>query len=252
MFPLDATPSNLGENSATYEWTYNGELVENDGPVLNPDDFGFGTYEVNVYFDSPECNSTDSITFSQRNIGVNITSDDVDNLFCINETVTFNATLENAEMAEADFEWFVNEQLQSSMTSTLENYEITSNQPNQTVRVEVSVGTECFVSEELSFSLYAIDNCVISQGLSPNEDGDNDNLDLRFLDDRSNIISFDVFNRYGQRVYGKADYRDEFVGQSDNGNMLETGTYFYVIKFENEDPVYGRVHKGWIYINREQ
>ncbi len=252
MFPLDATPSNLGENSATYEWTYNGELVENDGPVLNPDDFGFGTYEVNVYFDSPECNTTDSITFSQRNIGVNITSDDVDNLFCINETVTFNATLENAEMAEADFEWFVNEQLQSSMTSTLENYEITSNQPNQTVRVEVSVGTECFVSEELSFSLYAIDNCVISQGLSPNEDGDNDNLDLRFLDDRSNIISFDVFNRYGQRVYGKADYRDEFVGQSDNGNMLETGTYFYVIKFENEDPVYGRVHKGWIYINREQ
>ena len=67
-----------------------------------------------------------------------------------------------------------------------------------------------------------------------------------------NQVSFDVFNRYGQNVYSKENYRDEFIGQSDNGNMLETGTYFYVIKFANEDPQYGRVHKGWIYINREQ
>ncbi len=254
MFPLDATPSNLGSTPATYEWFFNGEPVDNNNsPVLNPDDFGFGTYEVNVYFNDPNCNSTESITFDIRNISVNITSDDIDNLFCVGESVTFNASLQNADNNEADFEWFVNDEAQSSLSSTLDNFEITSSETDQTVRVEVTIGTECFVSDELAFSLYDIDNCVISEGLSPDTTpGDNDSLDLRFLDDRSGIVSLEIFNRYGQKVYEKANYRNEFIGQSDNGNRLETGTYFYVIKFENEDPVYGNVHKGWIYINREQ
>jgi gliding motility-associated-like protein len=253
MFPLDATPTNLGGSPATYEWTFNGEPINNNNsPVLNPDDFGFGTYAVNVYFNDPDCNTTDSITFDIRNINVNLTSDDIDNMFCVGETVTFNASLQNADNNEADFEWFINNELQSSLSSTLENFEITSTETSQTVRVEVTIGTECFVSTELDFSLYDLDNCVISEGLSPNEDGNNDSLDLRFLDDRSGIVSLDVFNRYGQQVYSKSNYRNEFLGQSDNGNMLETGTYFYVIKFENEDPIYGSVHKGWIYINREQ
>ena len=251
-FILDATPMNADGQTPTYEWTLDGNPISNTGATLNPDDFGFGTYQVNVFFSDPNCNSTDDITLTLRNIGVSITSDDIDNLFCIDETVTFNASLQNAEVVEADFEWFVNGESQGNNSSTLENYQITENSSNQVVSVEVTIGTECFVSDQLNFSLYDVDNCVISQGLSPNSDGFNDNLDLRFLDDRSNILSFEVFNRYGQKVYEKTNYRDEFMGQSDNGNMLETGTYFYVIKFENEDPVYGRVHKDWIYINREE
>jgi len=252
-FSLDATPTNANGQVPTYEWTLDGNSIANAGAVLNPDDFGFGTYQVNVYFDeTTSCNSTDAITLTLRNIGVSITSDDIDNLFCIDETATFNASLQGADNVEADFEWFVNGEPQGNNSPTLENYQITDDSTNQTVSVEVSIGTECFVSAELSFSLYDVDNCIISEGLSPNNDGFNDNLDLRFLDDRSNILTFDVFNRYGQKVYEKSNYRDEFMGQSDNGNMLESGTYFYIIKFENEDPVYGRVHKGWIYINREE
>jgi gliding motility-associated-like protein len=252
-FTLDATPSNFVEGNVNYSWTLDGTDLGQNAATINPDDFGFGTYEVNVFFDNPTCNTVDQITLSLRDdISVNITSDDIDNLFCVNETVTFNASLLNAELIEADFQWFVNDQSVGNNTPTLENYEITSTESNQDVRVEVTIGSACFVSNELAFNLYDVDNCVISQGLSPNGDNFNENLDLRFLDDRSGITSIEIFNRYGQRVYEKTDYRDEFFGQSDNGNMLETGTYFYVIKFENEDEVYGQVHKGWIYINREQ
>jgi gliding motility-associated-like protein len=252
-FTLDATPSNFIEGNVNYTWTLDGTDLDQNTPILNPDDFGFGTYQVTVFFDDPDCNTVDDITLSLRDdIGVSITSDDVDNLFCVNETATFNASLQNADIIEADFQWFVNDQPEGDNSPTLESYEITSSETSQDVRVEVSIGASCFVSDVLSISLYDVDNCVISQGLSPNEDGDNDNLDLRFLDDRSGIVSLEVFNRYGQLVYEKTNYRNEFFGQSDNGNTLETGTYFYVIKFENEDEVYGRVHKGWIYINQEQ
>jgi len=252
-FTLDATPSNFNQENVTYVWTLDGTDLNQNTALLNPNDFGFGTYQVNVFFDDPNCSTTDDITISLRDdISVAITSNDVDNLFCIDETVTFNASLQNAEQIEADFQWFVNDEPEGDNSPTLTNYEITSSETDQDVRVEVTIGSECFVSDQLSFNLYDVDNCVISQGLSPNDDGDNDNLDLRFLDDRSGIVSFELFNRYGQKVYEKANYRDEFIGQSDNGNMLETGTYFYVIKFENEDDIYGQVHKGWIYINREQ
>jgi hypothetical protein len=253
-FILDATPSNFVDGEVNYTWTLDNTLLEEDGPIINPNDYGFGTYQVNVFFDNPACSSTDSITLSLRDdISVNITSDDIDNLFCVDELVTFNASLQNAELVEADFQWFVNDEEEGENSPTLENYQITSTEANQVVRVEVTIGSLCVVSSELSFSLYDIDNCVISQGLSPDTTpGFNDNLDLRFLDDRSGISSLEIFNRYGQLVYEKVDYRDEFFGQSDNGNALETGTYFYVIKFDNPDEVYGQVHKGWIYINREQ
>jgi hypothetical protein len=253
-FTLDATPSNYEGGEINYTWTLDNVLLDENGAIINPNDYGFGTYQVTVFFDTQSCSAEDEITLSLRDdISVSITSDDIDNLFCVEELVTFNASLQNAEIAEADFQWFVNDQEVGDNSPTLENYQITSTETNQVARVEVSIGTDCFVSSELPFSLYDLDNCVISQGLSPDTTpGFNDNLDLRFLDDRSGITSLEIFNRYGQRVYEKANYRDEFFGQSDNGNILESGTYFYVIKFDNPDEVYGQVHKGWIYINREQ
>ena len=53
-------------------------------------------------------------------------------------------------------------------------------------------------------------------------------------------------------MFKQSNYRDEFSGQNDDGDQLTTGTYFYVIKFEQEDSVYGMNHTGWIYINQEQ
>ena len=56
-----------------------------------------------------------------------------------------------------------------------------------TIEVIVSINGDCEVSAQLILDKYDIDNCTISQGLSPNNDGFNDELDLRFLDDRSGI-----------------------------------------------------------------
>jgi gliding motility-associated-like protein len=90
-------------------------------------------------------------------------------------------------------------------------------------------------------------NCSIQKGISPKGvnggDGNNDFLDLEGLD----VTKIEIFNRYGMAVYTKNDYVKEWYGQSDDGNELSDGTYYYVIKRKNLDPV-----TGWIYINREQ
>jgi len=86
-------------------------------------------------------------------------------------------------------------------------------------------------------------NYVIPKGISPNNDGKNDFFDLSELPP---ISKLQIFNRYGLKVYEQGNYSSQFNGKSDKGDELPSGTYYYVIHFQNESP-----QAGWIYINRE-
>ena len=88
-----------------------------------------------------------------------------------------------------------------------------------------------------------INSCLIQKGISPNNDGSNDFFDLVNF----NVSKLEIFNRYGTKVYSKNNYEDEWYGQSDKGDELPDGTYYYVIYFTE-----GTNTTGWIYINREQ
>jgi gliding motility-associated-like protein len=89
-------------------------------------------------------------------------------------------------------------------------------------------------------------SCTIQKGISPKGtgtgDGLNDYLDL----EGQNVSKLEIFNRYGSKVYSKANYSKEWYGQSDAGDELPDGTYFYVIERNGEDS-----KTGWIYINHE-
>jgi gliding motility-associated-like protein len=85
--------------------------------------------------------------------------------------------------------------------------------------------------------------CQIQKGISPNNDGKNENFDLRQM----NVQQLSIYNRYGTKVYSKSEYSNEWVGQSDAGNELPDGTYYYVIEFKDNQAS----KTGWIYINRE-
>lgn len=110
-----------------------------------------------------------------------------------------------------------------------------------TVIVNVSNGgdgcttTHTFEADDIS--------CLIPQGISPNGDGLNDTLDLSGF----NVSKLSIFNRYGKTVYSKTEYTNEWGGQSDSGNELPDGTYYFVM--ERRDG--GETKTGWVYINRE-
>ena len=251
---IDATPANFDPSMTIFEWSKDGNNLESEiDAVVNPEDYGFGTYEVTAYSDAEDCFTTDQITIAQRNdISVTLNTDDTDNLFCAGEQVNISANLTNASVAEANFEWLVNGETQTGENADTFSHQTSEEDGVETIEVVVSINGDCEVSNSVVLDKYDIDNCTISQGLSPNNDGFNDELDLRFLDDRSGIRSLEIFDRYGSSVFKQSNYRDEFLGQNDDGDQLRTGTYFYVIKFEQEDSVYGLNHTGWIYIHQEQ
>lgn len=107
-----------------------------------------------------------------------------------------------------------------------------------TFTVTVTSG-ECTVTEE--FEVFNV-LCEVQRGISPNNDGLNDNLDLRGM----NVNKITIFNRYGNKVYEQGSYTNQWFGQSDSGSELPTGTYFYVLELKNAES-----KTGWIYINRQ-
>lgn len=100
-------------------------------------------------------------------------------------------------------------------------------------------GTRC--SSETNVIVTELENCGITQAISPNGDNLNESFDLSGY----NVQSLEIYNRFGTLVYSKMDYRNEWKGQSNDGDELPVGTYYYVMKYKGD-----QVRSAWIYINK--
>ncbi|MNG02446.1 hypothetical protein D3C84_854740 [compost metagenome] len=85
---------------------------------------------------------------------------------------------------------------------------------------------------------------------TPNNDGANDLFRIDCIESYPNN-ELKVYNRYGSLVYSKQHYENDWNGTANvsgvinRGDMLPTGTYFYVIDIGE-----GTVKKGWLSIMR--
>ncbi len=229
--------------AATYVWYLNGILLdgETDQTLFISQE---GEYTVVVTLDN--CTGEDSIVVSLREDFEVVVNDDFN--ICPNELQILTATTAEEGVT---YQWFLNgNPISGETNSTLEILLQTGVVGIQTYSVEITLGS-CSATDSVEVSLYPIGNCVISQGLSPNGDGFNDTLDLTFLKDRSWINKLQIFNRLGTLVFEQNNYTNEWRGQTNDGEDLPTGTYFYVIDLAGNDAVYGSQATGWIYLNQE-
>lgn len=204
-----------------------------------------GTYELTITVGP--CTVTDSIeVFIADPLIVELGEDFKT---CPNEPRTLTAVSSDPDVF---YKWYLNGDL--IIEATESTYVVTLDSDvmgTQIYSVVVNKGN-CTGEDEIGITKYDVGNCVISQGISPNNDGFNDNLDLEFLSDRTGgITNFQIYNRLGTLVFEQPNYVNEWRGQDSSGNELPTGTYFYVINFLSEDPVYGAQATGWVYINKD-
>lgn len=99
-------------------------------------------------------------------------------------------------------------------------------------------GCEFIVSE----TVIELETCVIPEGISPNDDGLNDTFDLSSYD----VTRLEIFNRNGTLVYSKDNYQNEWFGQTNKGEELPVGTYFYTMTYEGG----AKKRSAWVYISR--
>ncbi|MVT41166.1 PKD domain-containing protein [Chitinophaga oryziterrae] len=90
----------------------------------------------------------------------------------------------------------------------------------------------CTASDELSVKVFK--PVKVPNVFSPNGDGINDRWEIPNLADYPGC-TVEIFNRYGQRVFGSTGYATPWDGTS-NGKMLPLATYYYIIKLKNGFP----------------
>jgi gliding motility-associated-like protein len=89
-------------------------------------------------------------------------------------------------------------------------------------------------------------NVFIPNGFSPNGDGYNDYWEIIDIDKYPNVEVL-IFNRWGNKVYEAKPYQNEWDGTNENNEGLPDGTYYYIIKVNDDD---NTVYTGYVVINR--
>lgn len=102
-----------------------------------------------------------------------------------------------------------------------------------------------------------IDELIVYNAISPNDDGKNDSFHIKGIDAFPDN-SVEIYNRWGVKVFDATSYNESdnmFKGYSDGratinrGEKLPTGTYFYILKYNNGKEV--RQKAGYLYVNNQ-
>jgi len=98
---------------------------------------------------------------------------------------------------------------------------------------------------------------VVYNAVSPNGDGINDSFHIAGIDKYPDN-SVEIYNRWGVKVFDAKSYNESdnmFRGYSDGratinrNEKLPTGTYFYILKYNNTKKVIEQ--SGYLYINNQ-
>ena len=84
-------------------------------------------------------------------------------------------------------------------------------------------------SKDTVIVLTAPDDLTLPTGISPNGDGANDTYVILGISEYPNNM-FKVFNRWGNIVYEKQNYANEWAGTNNDNEALPDGTYFIIFE----------------------
>ena len=204
------------------------------GSMLNAGDAISSTQMLYVYAQSgssPNC--TDESSFMVTYVDLPVVSLTGE---CTNNDYTITATINSTE--SVTYQWSNSSGvIPGASGATL----VVTQDGNYSCTVSLSSSLGCSSEVEV----FAADGtlCTIQKGISPNNDGLNDHFNLIGL----NVKQLSIYNRYGLKVYNYANYTNQWHGQTNKGDELPTGTYYFVIERDNVE-----AKSGWIYINRDK
>ncbi|WP_298900334.1 gliding motility-associated C-terminal domain-containing protein [uncultured Psychroserpens sp.] len=195
----------------------------------------YARVENNIVFD---CYSTTPFDLIVKPLPSTSFTTDFEYEVCPNATVPIliTATANNYSESEVSIAWYQDGGVIAGETGlTLPVLEA------GLYEIEVTFNDATMCSSITAQTIIELDSCVIPQGISPNGDGMNDTFDLSSYD----VSKLEIFNRNGTLVYSKNNYTNEWYGQTNDGDELPVGTYFYTMEYED-----GKRRSAWVYIQR--
>ncbi|WP_165569186.1 MULTISPECIES: T9SS type B sorting domain-containing protein [Mesoflavibacter] len=235
-----------GQDSSEFSVSYHVSELDaetNSNPITAP----FTNTEVSsqtIYVRLENLTASDCYKTSSFEIIVNplpeTTFGDVVYEVCPNATVpiTVTAIPDNYTSSEVSVVWY---DQYDTVISGATSLDLDTVLTAGVYTIEVTF-TDTGCSNTAEVLVEELESCVIPQGISPGlKDGKNDTFDLSSFD----VQRLEIYNRYGTLVYSKDNYINEWHGQSNNGDELPVGTYYYIMKYQGS-----KQKAAWIYINR--
>lgn len=208
--------TNLLQDTSMFVWTLS------NGACL---DYASDTMSVILGGATPIANADSFAVFANGStITVNVLSND---LLTTNWDIYINTPMNNGQMTNLnDGKFELN--LQGVSTKQRFIYELC----NPACPANCDTGL-------VVLELLQVGDCDIPNIFTPNEDGVNDVFEVPCLG-TNQVAELIVFNRWGDWVYESDNYQNQWDG-THKGEALPDGTYFYIIRIENEEPMQGSV-----------
>ena len=86
---------------------------------------------------------------------------------------------------------------------------------------------------------------IISNAITPNDDGINDTVDFTGISKYNNFAA-SIFDRYGQEVFKASKTETVWNGRLRNSLNLPTTTYWYRVQWEHPASKKLELRSGWI------
>ncbi|WP_452225364.1 DUF7933 domain-containing protein [Lacinutrix chionoecetis] len=162
-----------------------------------------------------------------------------------------NAAVTYGSYDVVSFHWSIPDLIPNQIETLTITAQVTSsnNLLNTASLVSVSQIDRDDTNNEDSAEVF-VNNCLsISQGFSPNNDGNNDTFIINCIEDYpENQIM--IFNRYGTLIFETANYKNDWNGFPNQGvpksnTLLPVGTYYYLLRINTIEKPF----VGWLYLN---
>ena len=101
------------------------------------------------------------------------------------------------------------------------------------------------IEDSIDLNLLIYDDLLISQYISDNGDGINDQFIILKIGNYSNSL-LSIYTRSGVLVYSKSNYQNNWPADA-GGKELPEGSYFYRLDIEQDGNI---DYQGWIYLSR--
>ncbi|MDZ4751582.1 MAG: choice-of-anchor L domain-containing protein [Flavobacteriales bacterium] len=211
----------VGTQIASITWIDGNGNDVGSGSALN--NLAAGTYTA-TWTDVNGCTGTETVSIGQPSeIIINGTSPLFDNGFNISVISGNDGSIDTDVQGGTpgyNYTW-------TGPATLSDTTAYPDNLPAGTYTLTVTDANGC--SKDTTFILTQPETLDFPTGLSPNGDNQNDSYVIIGVEGFPNN-TFKVFNRWGNLVYEKDGYANEWYGQNTDGEDLATGTYFVIFK----------------------
>ena len=202
-----------------------------DKPTTEEPDDEDETPEIPVDYNAPQAVDDETETMSGSPVDINVLAND--------QATTWPIDVTSVEIVNAPQNGTVTVNTDGTVTYVSDKGYIGTDRFTYNVRDEKGN-----VSNVANVNIRVIPNPLfIPNVFTPNGDGKNDQFEIVGIEGYDRVELY-VFNRWGNEVYNSPNYNNNWDGQN-----LNEGTYYYLIKLIKDNNV--ETQKGWVLIKRQ-